>query len=455
MNPPPRPVGGQPRPSDVPCPPLSEVTPIQRPRSETSSQRKRHRSTRVYEPSSTVSSTATSFSGTTKAQVEKLSSGRNCWHCGARKTDIAHVVGSAERDRFNKFKALGRLNLVHLHEKGNGIPLCGSCHPQFDDTSVTGFVLIPEDLQYFLREERRDMVKREKRFGRDGFVLRRQSPTAADYRDYQADEQLVGDGDHGGRYDSYVLEEYGPVGPNGPFFKTGRFVKGKVWHGDPMATLAKAFKALGDYSEYLPDTLLELSRLYQKNDIRTREMESSRPATKATDSGRDQGGQEDGGAEDSSAESSEDLEEQDSQDNEQQSLKPTKRQRPDSVGKHKRQYGLQDKLLAVLPSRLGEARDQDDPVVLRGSSRKRKRSHRRFKWSHRRLISGPQKTTQEAVDAWIAETMGSESSEVKEAVVTSPRKMILMADYHTLSTKLSGETLANTHAGGVGCRGDA
>ncbi|KAL9006065.1 MAG: hypothetical protein Q9188_001192 [Gyalolechia gomerana] len=92
------------------------------------------------------------------------------------------------------------------------------------------------------------------------------------------------------------------------------------------AGMAIRWPPLGDYSKYLPNTLLEPNRLYQNNHLRTSEMEILFPATKASHGGRGHGGQGDGNTEESSAKTSDDLEEQDSQDNEQQYLKPTKRE---------------------------------------------------------------------------------------------------------------------------------
>lgn len=118
------------------------------------------------------------------------------------------------------------------------------------------------------------MRRRQEAFKKDGRVLCRRPPTALKYFKHQADKKLLDPDEYerGGLYCSYVVNEYGPKGPKGHFFKVGLFVRSKSWHGDPMATFVKAFGALGRHSEYLPEELLRLSQLYQRNDRRMKKI---------------------------------------------------------------------------------------------------------------------------------------------------------------------------------------
>lgn len=81
------------------------VTASQHSGTQTSSPpRKRKRSTTApskpdRRSSSAVSTntTDTGFTARTRLQIENLSSGIQCWHCGDRDTDIAHVIDKGER----------------------------------------------------------------------------------------------------------------------------------------------------------------------------------------------------------------------------------------------------------------------------------------------------------------------------------------------------------------------
>ncbi|KAJ5977497.1 hypothetical protein N7501_000839 [Penicillium viridicatum] len=120
----------------------------------------------------------------------------------------------------------------HTH---NSIPLCGSCHTEFDMSLDPGYVFFPADIQYFIDFERQDRARREE-IAADTAVhistLSRQVPTSADYKKHEIYSNRVSPTAIGGRY----------TGEIPGIEKT--YSTAKEWHGAPLASIRRAFAAL-------------------------------------------------------------------------------------------------------------------------------------------------------------------------------------------------------------------
>ncbi|KAI4156934.1 MAG: hypothetical protein L6R39_000886 [Caloplaca ligustica] len=158
-----------------------------------------------------------------------------------------------------RLQSLGRTNLEHLHQKENSMDPCNRCHAALDHHEDPGWVFIPTDLNFFIDFERTDYRRRVASFKKssDGVCTQRIPPTPDQY--VQA---------CGGLYDMYMLRPFGS--PQDAWQHPGRSAyqpNPKVWHGDPMLALFKAFHAVESNPHLLPeDSLMTLSRLYRAND---------------------------------------------------------------------------------------------------------------------------------------------------------------------------------------------
>lgn len=98
----------------------------------------------------------------------------------------------------------------------------------------------------------------------------RLSPSPRQYLQHQRKE--VEEDDYGGLYTCYVLRHYMGRIPGSAQMQPGLspYTESKPWHGDPMAALSKAFKAVGmtplAFPAGLRDQLMQLSILYGTND---------------------------------------------------------------------------------------------------------------------------------------------------------------------------------------------
>lgn len=105
-------------------------------------------------PSSQTGSS--SFSDPTKLEVLRLA-GPNCWACNTRDPQFAHVIAQTDTQVGGAAVLSWILKLTHYHvqkevwEKcelinfsysspANSVPLCPSCHAQFDNSADPGFV---------------------------------------------------------------------------------------------------------------------------------------------------------------------------------------------------------------------------------------------------------------------------------------------------------------------------
>ncbi|KAE8389608.1 hypothetical protein BDV23DRAFT_194289 [Aspergillus alliaceus] len=175
------------------------------------------------------------FSTATKTEVRRLA-GDRCWVCQSTDPQICHVIANEDKQLDVWFEA-GLLNFSLL-SAANGIPLCGTCHIQFDRAHDPGFVFIPTDLQYFIDFELED---RERRLASN--TLPRQVPTSVMYRDHLMKEKKIPDDTTSGLYRPIFLKEYLYHGIIS--VEDLGFTKPKQWHGAPIATLRRGILALG------------------------------------------------------------------------------------------------------------------------------------------------------------------------------------------------------------------
>ncbi|KAJ9634076.1 hypothetical protein H2199_009107 [Coniosporium tulheliwenetii] len=194
--------------------------------------------------SSVVSSSAVSSTSGFSANVKKsiLRSGANCWHCGASPVHACHVVAKKDRS-FERLKRQGLITFDYLGVVDNGIPLCATCHDNFDDINSPGFIFFPSDLQFFIDFEEQDFQRREREARMGRLVPARICPTAQAYKDHQVDMGAVDDDACGGLYQRYMLHDYlSTILPRDP----NATLPLKSWHGAPMASLRRTFQIHGD-----------------------------------------------------------------------------------------------------------------------------------------------------------------------------------------------------------------
>ncbi|KAK1144971.1 hypothetical protein N8T08_004686 [Aspergillus melleus] len=219
-----------------------------------------------------ISDKGTAFANSTKARVEELDNGSICWNCGASPTDVCHVIPKTDRD-FELYRRRGMLSIGSVSDVNNGIPLCPTCHRNFDDLFNPGFVFIPTDLEYFREYEEADKIRRAGHFLEKRTFLQRTCPSAEDYRQYQRRQDLIGSDEKGGLYEKHTLRDYFPKRGcfrNTETARTGILFPPLAWHGDPMAALRRGFAILGNIAVDLPiakkKALHSLLSLYEEND---------------------------------------------------------------------------------------------------------------------------------------------------------------------------------------------
>jgi hypothetical protein len=113
------------------------------------------------------------------------------------------------------------------------VPLCPTCHREFDATQCPGFIFFPSNLQFFIDFERQDFERRC-RWARDGNESpARICPSAEQY--HTGASEL---------YERIVLQNYFPRLGNEASNMTGA-LQPRSWHGSPMAALMRTFLILG------------------------------------------------------------------------------------------------------------------------------------------------------------------------------------------------------------------
>jgi hypothetical protein len=112
----------------------------------------------------------------------------------------------------------------------NAVGLCYNCHAYYDDALDPIFFFVPSDLDFFIRFELRDRIRRQ------GDITKRRVPMAHEYARYQYRQGKITDVAQGGQYTRvYLCDIPGAQNIQAP----------KQWHGAPLPTIRKAIGALG------------------------------------------------------------------------------------------------------------------------------------------------------------------------------------------------------------------
>lgn len=188
---------------------------------------------------SSASLKSNAFSEGTKLQVRNLA-GDECWACGTISPHICHVFAQ-EDQQAAIWSDLGLLDFP-LSSPVNGIPLCPTCHGQFDNHLHPGLILIPTDLQFFIDYELCDR-KRRKRAAENGITLKREVPSCKTYKAYQVEKGTIASNATGGLYRPVFLKPY--LARRLQFDITKLLSEPRQWHGAPLACLRRCILVLG------------------------------------------------------------------------------------------------------------------------------------------------------------------------------------------------------------------
>ncbi|PGG96989.1 hypothetical protein GX51_07538 [Blastomyces parvus] len=203
-------------------------------------------------------SESNAFSGATKLEVKRLA-GEHCWACGNEPAHICHVIAKEDSQAplWNEFGLI----TFSLTSAGNAVPLCPTCHNQFDLAADPGFFFIPTDLQYFNQFELNDRDRRRADM-EQGVISKREIPSRDMYRAHQVKQGLISADSVGGLYHPVFLKHYFHHNLL-PFDVLPYFSRPRQWHGAPLATFRKAFPVLGSarLNALSRQTRLELEQL--------------------------------------------------------------------------------------------------------------------------------------------------------------------------------------------------
>ena len=152
----------------------------------------------------------------------------------------------------------------------NGIPLCATCHGQFDYALDPGLIFLPTDLQFFIDAELEDR-KRRRGLASDWVNIQREVPDAERYRNHQigvrykghqVGETAVGPDSIGGLYRPVFAKSYLHAGWLSSSIDD-ELTEPRPWHGAPLASLRRAIAILGTgrISALDETTRLRLERL--------------------------------------------------------------------------------------------------------------------------------------------------------------------------------------------------
>ncbi|KAJ5489004.1 hypothetical protein N7539_003894 [Penicillium diatomitis] len=188
------------------------------------------------------------FSETVRSQLRAIyDPKRPCWVCQATNADCAHVFAKDD-DQVYLWAKIGLIPYgANLKANENAISLCRNCHYRFDHTSHPGLVFFPADLEFFIKFEKADQARR-KEAAQTGVSTGRRTPSAAEYKNDQMEQGLVGPHSIGARTEV------------------------REWHGEPMYTLRRAFQLLGNIQNkvltpQIKGQLQELMDLYTSDPI--------------------------------------------------------------------------------------------------------------------------------------------------------------------------------------------
>ncbi|EFW23115.1 conserved hypothetical protein [Coccidioides posadasii str. Silveira] len=186
----------------------------------------------------------------------------SCWNCEARtRTEIVYLIPHHDP----ALGLLSRLGFIQepLQSPSNMVPLCPTCRANFDSTVDPGFVFLPVDLKYFMQYEENDYQNRCQQLLSGRKIEPRTFPTARNYLDHQIKQGVVRPTSTGGLYRRVFFKNFLPPATNMKHLELP-----KTFNGSPIATIRRAFQALGSlrcgaWSE-VRDDLFKLQGLYSR-----------------------------------------------------------------------------------------------------------------------------------------------------------------------------------------------
>ncbi|KAE8388776.1 hypothetical protein BDV23DRAFT_158434 [Aspergillus alliaceus] len=203
------------------------------------------------------SQSSSTFSPSIQLRVKQMD-GDRCWACHSESPQICHVFAQEDRQA-PLWEELGLIDFA-INSDTNAIPLCPTCHNQFDCALDPGFIFIPTDLPYFIEFELKDRQRRKIQAD-SGVISKRAVPTPEMYKRYQIDKGIIALDAIGGQYLPFFLKHY--LLPDLPFDVSQYYSKPKEWHGAPLASIRRCLLVLGSARlRSLPvQTRLELEKL--------------------------------------------------------------------------------------------------------------------------------------------------------------------------------------------------
>ncbi|KAL9008163.1 MAG: hypothetical protein Q9173_006684 [Seirophora scorigena] len=229
-----------------------------------------HGSSADLREASHVHSGPSSFSETVKDYIETANGGDSCWCCNAGVIQFCHIIPRGDRKMFRELRRRGLLSITTLHAPANGVALCPTCHILFDAHQFPGWVFLPADLQYFVDFENEDFERRQQHHNDTGEWPVRAVPLPQNYRQHQAD--LIPQGAVGGLYRKLFFHSRFRINGEDRSGESAEYPP-KVWLGDPLAALNRAFNSLGSQAHLFPveikQQLRDLQDLYGTHDRMT------------------------------------------------------------------------------------------------------------------------------------------------------------------------------------------
>lgn len=249
---------------------------------------------------------------------------------------------------------------------------------------MPGWVFFPEDLKYFIREERRDMKRRQQAWRPNEPLPRRNPPTATAYLEHQRNTGGLLPGAPWGTYRSYVTRSFGP--------ENGELLSGlsalKTFHGDPMVALYHSFAAL-PYG--LLDSFKDLETLntmYRANNKKIQDMKAPLPITGDDD---DADSNDDGEASNEESLTDNNPDPTKGRSRTRHSKRLEKKDYAAGKATQKREWGREDILVMLGPSRRPTAMMQEELFAQSVPCK-------RVKTSHADWDFGPGGTAQDAIE---------------------------------------------------------
>jgi hypothetical protein len=185
-------------------------------------------------------SSSTSFGSGVQTQVKRMY-GDRCWHCRAHKlNEMAHVFAKAD-GTFAQSQELGLVDLEHVGQAKNALPLCPSCHSAMDMNNVL-LIIVPYDMQYFIDKERSWQAM-------FATSARQRPALMADYqahcfRHYLSEFSHDDSSGPAGLYQCYMVKEFFHVSDDKPTTRPCKLQRTRIWRDDPKAVLRRALKQI-------------------------------------------------------------------------------------------------------------------------------------------------------------------------------------------------------------------